>query len=58
MQFAFLNSNKYAAINAFKACIAIVIAYLVGSFFRSYIWYRANVFMDVCYRYGCNVDAT
>ncbi|MDE4978124.1 FUSC family protein, partial [Francisella tularensis subsp. holarctica] len=45
MQFDFLNSNKYAAINAFKACISIVIAYLVGSFLglifgieRMYLW--------------------
>ena len=26
MQFAFLNSNKYAAINALKASIAVIIA--------------------------------
>ncbi|NDS72219.1 FUSC family protein, partial [Francisella tularensis subsp. holarctica] len=50
MQFAFLNSNKYAAINAFKACIAIVIAYLVGSFLgrifgieRMYLWMSVTV---------------
>ena len=30
MQFAFLNSNKYAVINAIKASIAAGIAYLVG----------------------------
>ena len=30
MQFAFLNSNKYAAINALKASIAAGTAYLVG----------------------------
>ena len=30
MQFAFLNSNKYAAINAVKASIAVAIAYTVG----------------------------
>ena len=30
MQFAFLNSNKYAAINAIKASIAAGLAYLVG----------------------------
>jgi len=30
MQFAFLNSNKYAAINALKASLAAGIAYLVG----------------------------
>ena len=30
MQFTFLNSNKYAAINAIKASVAIGIAYLVG----------------------------
>ena len=30
MQFAFLNSNKYAAINALKASVAAGIAYLVG----------------------------
>lgn len=50
MQFAFLNSNKYAAINAFKACIAIVIAYLMGSFLghifgieRMYLWMSVTV---------------
>ncbi|MED7787593.1 FUSC family protein [Francisella sp. 19X1-34] len=30
MQFAFLNSNKYAAINAFKASIAVMLGYLIG----------------------------
>ncbi|MGQ4006306.1 FUSC family protein [Francisellaceae bacterium CB300] len=30
MQFAFLNSNKYSAINALKASIAVAIAYTVG----------------------------
>lgn len=30
MQFAFLNSNKYATINALKACVAVTIAYFVG----------------------------
>ncbi|WP_150467040.1 FUSC family protein [Francisella sp. SYW-9] len=30
MQFAFLNSNKYAAINALKASIAVMLGYLVG----------------------------
>lgn len=50
MQFAFLNSNKYAAINAFKACVAIVLAYLIGSFLgpifgieRMYLWMTITV---------------
>lgn len=30
MQFAFLNSNKYAAINAFKAGVAVMLGYLIG----------------------------
>lgn len=45
MQFAFLNSNKYAAINAFKTCIAVMVAYFLGlglgNFFdiqRMYLW--------------------
>lgn len=45
MQFAFLNSNKYAAINALKASIAVIIAYLLGCFLgdvfeiqRMYLW--------------------
>ncbi|QIV94183.1 FUSC family protein [Allofrancisella frigidaquae] len=45
MQFAFLNSNKYAAINAMKATLGVAIAYLVGfylgDFFevkQMYLW--------------------
>lgn len=45
MQFAFLNSNKYAAINALKASIAVIIAYFLGlglgnvfDIQRMYLW--------------------
>lgn len=50
MQFAFLNSNKYAAINALKATIAVAIAYtlglLLGNFFnieQMYLWMTITV---------------
>ncbi|MEY8702215.1 FUSC family protein, partial [Francisella philomiragia] len=50
MQFAFLNSNKYAAINALKATLAVVIAYtlglMLGSFFdieQMYLWMTITV---------------
>ncbi|MBK2267892.1 FUSC family protein [Francisella philomiragia] len=50
MQFAFLNSNKYAAINALKATVAVAIAYtlglLLGNFFnieQMYLWMTITV---------------
>lgn len=50
MQFAFLNSNKYAAINALKATIAVATAYtlglLLGNFFnieQMYLWMTITV---------------
>jgi uncharacterized membrane protein YgaE (UPF0421/DUF939 family) len=50
MQFAFLNSNKYAAINALKAAIAVGIAYIVGYFLEEllnieqmYLWMAITV---------------
>ncbi|AIT09186.1 hypothetical protein LO80_03840 [Candidatus Francisella endociliophora] len=45
MQFAFLNSNKYAVRNALKACIAVIVTYFIGLVLgnifdiqRMYLW--------------------
>lgn len=45
MQFAFLNSNKYAKINALKASVAVMLGYSLGRFLgdaldiqRMYLW--------------------